>query len=141
MLQVTPHIVGLVSGVPGHELCLITLGHNTLHVGAAPLRCSRQNVPTTSRMVKVSKLIHLKPVREIRTCSLELLGLVHTAGNSLTRQQEVPGCPHSIRDISLVEFTCKFFFFSHCNHTRSLCNWACQCLNPKAVTLSRWRQH
>ena len=35
---------------------------------------------TESLVVKVSNLIHLQPVRYIRTCSLELLEQVHTAG-------------------------------------------------------------
>jgi len=34
VLQATPHIVGLISSVLGHRLCLITPGHNTLHVRA-----------------------------------------------------------------------------------------------------------
>ena len=37
VLQATPHIVGLVPSALGHRHCLITSGHNTLHVGALSL--------------------------------------------------------------------------------------------------------
>ena len=45
---------------------------------------------------------------DIRTCSLGLLEWVHTT-------QKFPGCPHSIRDISLVELNVHLGFLSNCN--------------------------
>ena len=43
-----------------------------------------------------------------------------------------------ICDILLIELDVQILFLLALKITRSLCNWAYQCLDPKAVTLSLW---
>ena len=86
-LVTIPHIVGLIPSVPGHRHCLITPGCQS------------------------NKLIHLQTVGEILLLHVQLF----TAAFHET--QKFPGCPHSIRDTSLVEHNVQIGFFSNCNHT------------------------